>query len=388
MIINGTHIQGVFKYFDNLEYERGDFVIEDDVIYICIAESPTNDSTKGVKGQLPSKNPENFKIYLGERIVTASEYFNYINDSSELEDKYVNAASLSAIMSQYMFGLDQKGVISEYIIYNEGNGIVLSPTLQNILSTGISEDGILGEILQSTSLNSALLSLSPELPELIPLFGEEIKNRVILRQFTYSTDNGNVRIQALIYPETGKMLWRSTFPGDWSTVSTWKSTFYDDNVKKDLDNLFGYYQRKIAELERDRQRLKGTWRHKSLKFSRAASVDIQCESSTGTGYLDVPSGSFKKGTEEEVFSRGLDDKLVIQVCLRKQVSTTSNTYWKSWTATIDLLDTICGEVETYAVGDLTLRVSVVNDNRIRLAASTNDGTNCVIYSIYYKNSYE
>lgn len=388
MIINGTHIQGVFKYLDNLEYEKGDFIIEGDVIYICTAESPTNSSTQGVKGQLPSMSPENFKIYLGERIVSASEYFAYINDSSELEDKYVNAASLSAIMSQYMFGLDHKGVISEYVIYNEGNGLILSPSLQNILSTGLSEEGILGEILQSPSLNSALLSLSPSLPELIPLFGEEIKNRVVLRQFTYSTEEGNVRIQSLIYPETGKMLWRSTFPGDWSTVSTWKNTFYDDNVKKDLDNLFGYYQRKISELERDRQRLKGTWRHKSLNFSRAASVDIQCESSSGTGFLDVPSGSFKSGNEEEVFNRGLGDKLVIQVCLRKQVSTTSKTYWKSWTATIDLLDTICGEVETYAVGDLTLRVNVVNDNRIRLSANTNDGTNCVIYSIYYKNSYE
>ena len=116
MIINNTHVQGIFIYSDSIEYEKGDFVVYNSTLYVCTAENPTNTANMSVMGIKPAEDIKNYNIYPGNRISTAEEYFDYLDDPSTKEDKYVSSHSLSQILSTYMNGFDEKGVISNYII--------------------------------------------------------------------------------------------------------------------------------------------------------------------------------------------------------------------------------------------------------------------------------
>ena len=64
MIINNTHVQGIFLYSKDIEFEKGDFVVSGDCIYICTAENPTNTTNNTVSGIEPSTDLKNFNTYL------------------------------------------------------------------------------------------------------------------------------------------------------------------------------------------------------------------------------------------------------------------------------------------------------------------------------------
>jgi hypothetical protein len=67
MIINGKSVRGIYIYNPTAEYEKGDFVVDGDCIFICTANSPTDTSKYTVKGQKPIENgkfnSENYKAY-------------------------------------------------------------------------------------------------------------------------------------------------------------------------------------------------------------------------------------------------------------------------------------------------------------------------------------
>ena len=50
MILNNTHVQGLFLYSEETEYEKGDFVVYGNTIYICTAKNPTNKTNNTVSG--------------------------------------------------------------------------------------------------------------------------------------------------------------------------------------------------------------------------------------------------------------------------------------------------------------------------------------------------
>ena len=73
MLLNGnSHVQCIFKYSDDIEFEKDDFVVEGNCIYICTSAEP-------VKRKRPSKNPDYYTAYPGDKITTAEEYYNYFN---------------------------------------------------------------------------------------------------------------------------------------------------------------------------------------------------------------------------------------------------------------------------------------------------------------------
>ena len=169
MILNNTHIQGIFIYQPDIEYEKGDFVVSGNSIYICIAGNP-NTGSNTVIGIDPAKDTENYTIYLGGSIKNIEEYFSYIdNPSVEQDDKFIKANLLSQILNTYMVGFDEKGIITDYVYQDSVGKILLSDNLNKFVE-GENNELILDRILKADDINNAIFKLSRELKDIKMLF--------------------------------------------------------------------------------------------------------------------------------------------------------------------------------------------------------------------------
>lgn len=259
MIINNKHIQGIFLYSKDVEYERGDFVVSNDCIYICTAAHPTDEEKKTVMGINPASDTlGNFKAYPGEMITSAEEYYNYVNSIpvwefrytlSEVEwelgiintaiitvtsrdqlpdintegtvvkieetneyafipwkkDKYVSGSVLNQILQDSFFGVNENGVITNNVYSDTDYSI-------NGTIAGIEDHNILDSIMKSPDLNNGMFNISRNLPEISAYVYSETAetNTVLLKQYTYldNTTNKRVRIQELVDPEQGTTFYR------------------------------------------------------------------------------------------------------------------------------------------------------------------------------------
>ena len=97
MLLNDNrHVRGIFKYSDDVYFEEGDFVVDGSCIYICKAPEP-------IANQRPSEDTEHvyYSEYPGDKIVSASEYYDYVMSADrgeQTEDKYVSAHTLCEIL--------------------------------------------------------------------------------------------------------------------------------------------------------------------------------------------------------------------------------------------------------------------------------------------------
>lgn len=399
MIINGTHIQGVFKYDNSLEFEKGDFVIESDTIYICTAESPTNSETQVVKGQLPSVSPQNFKVYLGDKITSVTEYLESISSTSGTfsgTDKYISSSTLSGILSHYMFGMDQEGVINKSVVFEGGRYYIYEG--ENIFTQLIYTGNVLDYLMVYEYLNSAILKLDPNLPELKDgLFAGHTED-CILRQMTYTNSTGErVRIQCLISPATGRMWWRQYIGTTPPVGVAWKSTFYDYTVKDQLDYLQEYYQKKIQEVESYKKTLQNCWRNETVfsgKISYIAYLecyDDTLDSSYGNIYIPVNPGTFKYNPN--IFRDKESDSLVLQTIIRRPIGGA----FRSYSVALDLREVIAsssgdyifnvddGVFITLTIPDPETLPEEQKDSRIVL---TTFPENCIIGSMYFRRYYK
>jgi len=259
MIINNTHVQGIFIYSQDVEYERGDFVVSGDSIYICTAANPTNQQNFTVKGIDPAKDSTgNFKIYPGDKVSTAKEYYNYVNgrlswefknsaqeveialgmepgtfpienvvtDRNALprsihegdaykvgtpatgfeyayipyhEDKYISGNVLNEILQNTFFGVNESGIITNYVSSNgfDDNGDeILEYSIGGSLAN-IENGKILNAIMKSPDLNNGMFNVSRSLSEIATLVdrNSEIES-VLVKQYTYiDSSAGNKRIR-------------------------------------------------------------------------------------------------------------------------------------------------------------------------------------------------
>lgn len=199
MIVNNTHIQGIFVYQEDIEYEKGDFVISGNSIYICTAGNP-NTGNYTVLGIDPASDSENFTIYLGDSLKNIDEYFSYVEntDDSDKEDKLLTADLLSEILNTYMLGFDEKGVIDEYIYSDtvgDSGSISISSGLEKFVSGD--SDKVLDTIIKSEDINNATIKVSRGLSEISDIFpaqyqsgtiADEDLRYLILRQYTYTNE--------------------------------------------------------------------------------------------------------------------------------------------------------------------------------------------------------
>lgn len=409
MIINGTHIQGVFKYDNSLEFEKGDFVIYDDIIYICTAGSPTNVDTQTVKGKVPTSSSDNFTIYLGDKVASVTEYRSSIASNTGI-DKYVSSKILDGILSSYMTGIDQDGVINSTVIFKDGTYYLRNDNGTQIPYDYPGSENILDYLISRPDLNSALLKLDQSLPNLRDEYFGGTSGTYLLRQMTYVDTNGSrVRIQCLVSPQVGKMWWRQVSYSGTMTPATgipFRSTFYDSNVKNQLDHLHQYYQIKLAEVEDLKKSLKSCWRYETIFSNKISFIAyLECFENPNGGPSNIlipgiPEGSFSYNNS--IFSQVNSDNLIIQTIIRRPIGGG----WRSYSVALDLREVIITlptkdengnnvQTFTYNIDDGVSIILTIPDpetlsdqekgSRIVLQLSPGD---CVISNMYIKRYYE
>ena len=118
MIINNTNVRGIWSYSDNLVFEKGDFVVDGDQIYICKAS--------GVMGKRPYGNRDCFTEYPGNMVKSLDEYYKIVNNSAASDDLYISSRVLNEILQDSYFGLGDGGII-ESVIESDGKKLSLTP---------------------------------------------------------------------------------------------------------------------------------------------------------------------------------------------------------------------------------------------------------------------
>lgn len=278
MILGNTHVQGIFVYQGDVEYEKGDFVVSGSSIYICTAGNPNTDNNT-VLGIDPSSDSENYTIYLGDSLKNINEYFSYISNSGTevKDDKLITASLLSQILNSYMLGFDEKGIVSEYIL-QESSGISVSKGLQGFLE-GSEEETVLDKILKTEELNNAAIKVSRDLEEIKHLFPvscqagynisywteggsiyiseKEGENTVVLSDGKDDT-RGTELIFELIDPEEGTFKVKNYYSGRYlynnGNYLEWKGSTAGKNTKRrdiDLGDTFKLVSPPSREISSD-----------------------------------------------------------------------------------------------------------------------------------------
>lgn len=307
MIINNTtSFRGIFKYDESASYEKDDFVIDNNCIYICTAANPTsiNNEKRVVSGISPSgkdsKSRENFIPYLGDQIVSIDEYKNYIKDrlnNKTVEDKYISAAVLDQVLQNMSFGITDSGIIKSY----------------SDLFTDLDEStNVLDNILNDPNLNNGILTLDRDLPEIKSLFFYDIKEAikhlkedeigyedsldyyytdsskvVILKQYTYSVGTGDGlvmwRLQELIDPVTGETYYRSSEGTKQDEVWKFntKTTFFSNlsgcnfSLVEKLKALELFKQQELNDINNLKESLKNSFRFKDCDIVPNSEITIR-----------------------------------------------------------------------------------------------------------------
>jgi hypothetical protein len=274
MIINNKRIQGFYIYdsdSENIEFTKDDFVVSGGYIYICIADI--------VSGIDPAEDTsyEYYRPYPGSRIISASEYFQYVN-SSDVPDKYISSQALMGILQGYQFGLNMEGVITDWIDKNGDTTLRISSIterpIDNLMLTETLNRGMvkidwrLKQIMEGEVNNEAFSTIFGFLDKVDPDTGEPIDYQLILNQYTYKQNNNlYIRIQELMSPLSGVSVYRymnwssGEFPSDGNTISSWRNVFsYSSSIKSKLDALNEYYNTLATQLNSQVASLKGSFR--------------------------------------------------------------------------------------------------------------------------------
>ena len=208
MIINNTNITGIYIYDSNAVYEKGDFIVVDDKLYIC-------------KGRVSGKDPREvsnrsfYKLYLSDEVASASEVIDYIEKgkSDELGQKLVSAKTLGVLLSRYMSGYSDRGLITNKITADRS--IIISDFFNNTTTIPSQSLNPLDVILETASLNNAVFLVDPAVVNSLSLVDSSSNNssinvngEVVLRQYTYKSGEVTTRVQELIDHRTASILYR------------------------------------------------------------------------------------------------------------------------------------------------------------------------------------
>lgn len=181
MILKGTSVRGIYLYADNIEFERGDFVVDSDCLYVCLAENPTNTENNTVLGIKPSEDTSglNYKIYPGDKISTVDEYYDFVKEGGE--DKYISSDTLCKILENSYFGIGENGIIKDFVFYDSLNDRV-SYSVKNakeiIDNYATGGRRILNEILVKDDLNNGTIKISSDLIDLKDLLPDSKEKQV------------------------------------------------------------------------------------------------------------------------------------------------------------------------------------------------------------------
>ena len=274
ILSDGKHIQGIFIYDPDVEFERGDFIIEDECIYLCKSGNP-------VKGLVPSENPDFYSPYPGSMITSIEEYSDYIANPVSKEDKYISSNILMGILQDMYFGFGDSGVIESYIALKEDGTYNIDTQLLNLIGKNVDKiETPLDLLMREPSVNNAYVQVDRNLLDIKYLLTETdsvTKRPCLLRQYTYrdlndlagNEDSGvfieiRYRVQELVDLETSMIYYRWTkgsrnFTGnsDWvyeEPISNWSCTCVSKDLLNKMNQINNYYNNsRIIEEETNTQ---------------------------------------------------------------------------------------------------------------------------------------
>lgn len=358
MIINNKSIKGIYRYNSNVEFEPGDFVLDSEVLYKVLQTT---------KGNLPRTSPDYFEVYVGNNCTSLEEY----KKGAMKKDCVLSAVSLDGILSSYMSGYNEQGLISNRI----------TSDLKIISSSFASTEDVsaytnpLDAILCKSDLNNAIFNVDPnsEVEKILPRTDGETGIRYILRQYTYidsdsasSGDSSITRIQELtkISNLAVTTLYRYVISSDGSfSISgstTWVSNGVDPNFQKELSQVRGYYLSEIEKYRKLQLVMSNNFRFKSL--------DIPSNSSR----IEIPYGKLNSLVKS--------DKTLDEVPTTFTISTVDlQGFLRVHDVTVDLGTLLRAKTAvSYKVG--------CSDSDIVLSVSFDDKNNSVIFSLSSGNS--
>lgn len=357
MIINNKSIKGIYRYNSNVEFEPGDFVLDSEVLYKVLQTT---------KGNIPRTSPDYFEVYVGNNCTSLEEY----KKGAMKKDCVLSAVSLDSILSSYMSGYNEQGLISNRI----------TSDLKIISSSFASTEDVsaytnpLDAILCKSDLNNAIFNVDPnsEVEKILPRTDGETGIRYVLRQYTYidsdsasSGDPSITRIQELtkISNLAVTTLYRYVISSDgrFSISNTaWMSNGADPNFQKELSQVRGYYLSEIEKYRKLQLVMSNNFRFKSL--------DIPSNSSR----VEIPYGKLNSLVKS--------DKTLDEVPTTFTISTVDlQGFLRVHDVTVELGTLLRAKTAvSYKVG--------CSDSDIVLSVSFDDKNNSVIFSLSSGNS--
>ena len=242
MIINGKSVKGIYFYTDSVTFEKGDFIVSDEKLYIAKAESTGNN---------PTEHPELFEIYQGTDMATMEEYLEYAKDQKNnvgIGKKSISIPVLASILNRYFSGFSENGIINNEIT---PSGDVI---LRDFFSNNISETNTtnpLDQVLYAQNLNNAIFVVSRDVVSGI-MPGS---NSVILRQYTYKESSDYNRIQELFDPSDGEIIYRYTTWGeddesmDPGNTTSWKNVTTSYYILNKVNKIRAYYESQKSPID-------------------------------------------------------------------------------------------------------------------------------------------
>lgn len=357
-------ITGIFVYDSSCAYTVNDFVIKDGVIYICNKDSQGKDP----------ETSDSFTIYLGDRCTDLQEYLDFL-DTAEGDNKYVSVEMLQAILSAYLTGPTGKGIIGDYICYDNNNNLEVSLRVSDE-GTFTNPETVITDIMFHPDINHALFRVSRLLPEIYGYVGNpgisdysgEDEKSCILRQYTYIQEDTEekIRLQELIDPVDGLIWYRSgNLEGDYnSSKGAWKCSIMNSKaLKEKVENIINSYSSRISILKSLESHLKSNFRFRKIDVS---------DKSTSV-YIDK--------NKNDVTNKELTIVLSTE---------TSTGIVKNQETSINLADKLDDKIPKYQVGDnllLSFETTFIG-NRIDLTNTSGETpSNSWISEIYYKEYY-
>lgn len=369
-INNNKSIRGIFLYADDIKFERGDFVVEGDKIYVTKADSI---------GRQPSKSPDYFQIYLKEEVadLEGEDFINYLKGKGQ--DKLISAYTVGKLLSMYLTGFDEKGNITNEI--TDGGSIVLKDYFGN--ETVSSHTNPLDVILTTPSLNNAIFKVKRAVVEsLIGSSSATTSHYVLLRQYTYSepaastsVDSIYTRVQELIDEETGIVKYRySRSSNSYEPSTDWISVNTNSEFTSIVDDVINYYSNKCIELDKQKAVLRDSFRFKNIYGS-----------STGTNTLVMYTS--ENPVSNESFAFFTICTLYAEDSPSSSASGGNSRIYRTDSITIDLLPFY---KNSYSEGK---RYGIVSGEYIDITSNVNLGTitfttsgNSLISNIYKRES--
>ena len=424
ILADGKHIQGIFVFDKTAKYEKGDFIVDGDCLYICTSGEPIQSDIR------PSENLDYFAPYPGNKIASLEEYNSYIASPDGKEDKYVSSSVLNAVLQQGYYGFGDTGMITAYISektkkINGEEKYIIDTSIYGLKDRLVDNTKLLDIVMSQPDLNNAYITVDRNLPELKNILPSGT-NCCILRQYTYvdinnmgTTDktkkvyvNYRYRVQELMDFQTGTVFYRYTIgtrangSSTWQytgTISDWRSLVVSTALLNKMNDIIQFYnedrsrETQISASDGYGTVNKFNFREllsQELDSSNTRNLVREANSSVSDG-IAIPG--IKSGSDEGYNFETTDLFIVVNV---KIPTTTGGKLFKSYSTTINTRDAAntTGQLEYYYLDDdVLLQViytasSSASDNEKYISLRVTDSSRQVLYSganinsIYFRDT--